>query len=54
MVTELCGENDQKWDEVLDVAKASLIQRISLWDDIAVAIQAKRVQRIEHAVPEVA
>jgi hypothetical protein len=54
MVTELCGENDQKWDEVLAVAKASLIQRISLWDDIAVAIQAKRVQRIEYAVPEVA
>ena len=34
MITELCGDDAQKWDEVLAVAKASLSVRIALWSGI--------------------
>ena len=34
MITELCGNDTQKWDEVLAVAKASLSVRIHLWSGI--------------------
>jgi hypothetical protein len=35
MIVEMCGDNQQKWDEVLATAKKSLQVRISLWDYIA-------------------
>ncbi|MDG1980672.1 MAG: DUF3050 domain-containing protein [Flavobacteriaceae bacterium] len=31
----MCGDDQQKWSEVLATAKASLEVRISLWDYIA-------------------
>ncbi|MEJ6777323.1 MAG: DUF3050 domain-containing protein [Crocinitomicaceae bacterium] len=34
MISELCGEDDLKWNEVLIVAKQSLEKRIALWDAI--------------------
>ncbi|QTE22185.1 DUF3050 domain-containing protein [Polaribacter cellanae] len=34
MITELCGNNQQKWNEVLEVAKQSLEVRINLWSGI--------------------
>jgi hypothetical protein len=39
MISELCGNSDQKWSEVLTVAKQSLEKRIALWDAINDIIQ---------------
>ncbi|NQX82932.1 MAG: DUF3050 domain-containing protein [Flavobacteriaceae bacterium] len=38
MISELCGDDSDKWEGVLDVAKQSLLKRIYLWDAIAEAI----------------
>ena len=34
MISELCGNDDDKWKGSLEVAKQSLSNRISLWDAI--------------------
>lgn len=34
MISELCQDNDEKWETVLIVAKQALHQRIKLWDSI--------------------
>jgi hypothetical protein len=34
MVTELCGNDDHKWCEALNIAKESLEKRIALWNTI--------------------
>ena len=38
MVTELCGDDRQKWTEAAEVAAEALRRRIGLWDGIAEAL----------------
>jgi uncharacterized protein (UPF0335 family) len=45
MVSELCGTDATKWEEVSQVARQALQQRISLWDAISEMIE----QRVVHA-----
>ncbi|MEN8928883.1 MAG: DUF3050 domain-containing protein [Flavobacteriales bacterium] len=42
MVAELCQDNPEKWEEVLQVAKSSLTKRIELWDNIYDQILIKK------------
>lgn len=41
MISELCGNDNNKWTEVLDVAKQSLSKRIILWDTITNLIEKR-------------
>ena len=43
MITELCGDDEQKWQEATEVAQQALQHRIHLWDQIAMAIESKKV-----------
>lgn len=42
MIENLCGDDSQKWEEVLNTAKASLEQRLKLWDSIDMAIRMQQ------------
>ncbi|WP_298780167.1 DUF3050 domain-containing protein [uncultured Polaribacter sp.] len=42
MIEELCGNDDKKWQEVLDVAKTSLQVRINLWTAIEETLKSKK------------
>ncbi len=39
MIQQLCGENEQKWDEVLHYSKRALDLRIQFWDGIFQTIE---------------
>lgn len=41
MISELCGNDNEKWAEVLSVAKQALSKRIMLWDTIADLMQKR-------------
>lgn len=42
MISELCGDSNEKWETTLTVAKQALNQRIKLWDSINNLIESKR------------
>ena len=39
MISELCGNDEEKWNQTLAVAKQSIIKRISLWNGISDLIE---------------
>ncbi|MHA6248973.1 DUF3050 domain-containing protein [Pontibacter sp. CAU 1760] len=41
MVSELCGDDDDKWQEALDVSKSCIEQRIELWNGIRSLLPAE-------------
>jgi len=49
MIAELCGDDQQKWEEALSVAITSLEKRIQLWDAIADQIQLKTQPILQEA-----
>ena len=40
MIENLCGDDQKKWDEVMDIAKKSIDMRIGMWSHINNLIQA--------------
>ena len=34
MIEELCGDDTNKWEDVLEISKQALNYRIGLWDGI--------------------
>ncbi len=44
MIADLCGNDQKKWDEALEIAKQALQQRILLWDSINDLIEHKKSQ----------
>ena len=41
MIATLCGDDDQKWSEVLLIAKKALEKRLKFWDGIHTLIVGK-------------
>ncbi len=46
MISELCGTDSLKWEEVLNIAKEALNMRLQLWDAIADSIEAQHTQLV--------
>ena len=44
MVAELCGDDDSKWEEVLEIANDALRLRLKLWDHITECMKHKYVE----------
>jgi hypothetical protein len=50
MISELCGDESAKWEEVLSVAKQALQKRLKLWDAIEESIKTRQVLRLSSVV----
>ena len=42
MISELCGDNENKWNEVLEVSIEALKKRIGLWNEITDEIRQRK------------
>ena len=42
IISELCGDNKKKWDDVVTYSKKALKERIKLWDHILYCIEKIR------------
>ncbi|WP_456246426.1 DUF3050 domain-containing protein [Longispora urticae] len=40
-VADLCGDDEQKWQDCADTVNAALDARVALWDGILAAIQSR-------------
>ncbi len=43
MIEHLCGDDNNKWDEVVAVSKEALKVRLNLWDGILSEIKREEV-----------
>lgn len=48
MISELCGTNPNKWEDVLETAKEALRLRIGLWDEITSEIMEQKLVTSAH------
>ena len=46
MIMELCGNDPNKWDEVLEVSQKALERRIQLWNGITYGILSQRTSAV--------
>ena len=46
MITELCGNDENKWNDVLQVSKEALYKRVYLWDEIASEIKKSKMMYV--------
>jgi len=46
MISELCQEDDKKWQEAKAVAKTCLIARINLWNGIEESLKKRQMQSV--------
>lgn len=47
LVSELCGDDDSKWEDATHIAQQSLQHRIHLWDAINDRINESKTQKLE-------
>jgi phage FluMu protein gp41 len=41
MISELCGDNENKWKEAGETAREALKKRLDLWDGISKAMETR-------------
>jgi len=42
MIAELCGRNEDKWNDVLEISIKALKKKIYLWDEITQEIKKEK------------
>jgi hypothetical protein len=42
MIKELCGDDEKKWNDAIEISKMALQKRIDLWDGILLEIEKRK------------